>query len=80
MPFSSTFVLNLSEEVPVEVTALDDGSATCNAANQVLDNCGGLHSAHLFTVDGQREYRVDLGPTDAETVGVVLEEHIIVAK
>lgn len=76
-PFNGTYSFSLTDDVPITVTALDDGSGTCNAASQTLDNCADLSNVHLFTIDGKRSYRVDIGPTDLETVGVVAEEHII---
>ena len=75
-PFAGTYRIHLSDDVPVEVTALDDGSATCNAANQSVDGCDGIDSAHFYTIEARRSYRIVLGPTDLAEVGMVIEEHI----
>lgn len=74
--FDATYILNLGDDVPIEVTAADDGSSTCNAATQALDDCDGLLRAEMFTIEGQRFYRVDIGPSATETVTMLVEEHI----
>lgn len=75
-PFNATYVFNLGDEVPIEVMAADDGSSTCRASTQSLDSCDGLAMAELFTIQAERFYRVEIGPSASETVTLVVEEHI----
>ena len=79
-PFSSTYVFNLSDDVPVEVVAADDQSAPCHAASQALEGCSGLALAELYTLEQKRTYLVKIGPAATETLQLVVEEHIVSSK
>lgn len=68
--------LYLDVAAPVTVTEATDPEAgpLCVLEARAGDGCAGLAEARSFRLQRQRDYRVELGPTRADTVLVVLEQ------
>lgn len=74
--FTGVYAFHLGADVPLRITARDDGAEPCAASRQAVGGCDELVVASLHDLEGGRFYRLELGPATEPTLSVVAEEHL----